>query len=309
MQQDQNGKIKGTDVIRLVNTQLSVMKTRQGAGPPGQGSQEFTYRVRAVEEAVMETLLDPFVPTLRRLYSADSQAITPAQWLYMANMQMAYSNFHEKFRQVGTEPDAYERWVDGEALQAGLARLRAVVPPSVQITADDVAVATAAGAAATAQPFDVGQPKHIFEHDMLVEFEAKLVTPGKAASIVGVCGTVDWAAKFKTEPPSGMLLQPDMIEIKFVSELGANHRLQALVYAALHAVHSSDSKSASSTCLLFNARTGEQERVEIDAARATVFLVALAKFKHSGQMPGDAGLPGPAAATTAAAPVDFDDDL
>jgi hypothetical protein len=69
-------------------------------------------------------------------------------------------------------------------------------------------------------------------------------------------------------------------EIKFVSELGADHRLQALVYAALHAAQ----HERTSSCVLFNARTGERERVHISAEHAVDFLVALARFKHSGDM-------------------------
>lgn len=260
------GVIKGKDAIVLVNTQLLLFKERKLLD-----GTTAVYAVRAMEEDIVEQLLTQYVPVLRQLYS-DTPVKTPAHWIYIANMQMAYQNFHDKFRQCGTDPATYNSWVDNFALLAGLERLRLEVPEVAPWTAQQFKEAGAV---------EGGTPaSHSFEYEMLCEFPGHSVVakPGKSNQIVGVCGQVDWAGRAMGRPDT----EPDMIEIKFVSELGVDHRLQTLVYAALHA----DKHQRDSNCVLFNARTGERERVSISPERAIDFLLALSRFKHSGDMPG-----------------------
>ena len=45
----------------------------------------------------------------------------------LANAVMAFCNYHEKFRQIGTDPNSYESWVNSEALLSGLERLQYVM--------------------------------------------------------------------------------------------------------------------------------------------------------------------------------------
>ena len=208
--------------------------------------------------------------------------------------------------------------MNGAALLAGLERLRPVVPvvePRTQGAGGSGGSQHHVQDVAAAAGTPSGAPGHTYEAEMLVEFPDPLTTPNKPSCIVGVCGQVDWAGGMDgreymlgTAPTT----EPDMIEIKFVSELGADHRLQALVYAALHA--STHPDQTSSVCLLFNARTGERESVRMSAQRAGPFLADLARFKLSGVMPA-AGAHAAAEAESAFEPLavsteaGFDDDL
>jgi hypothetical protein len=221
------GTMKGKDVIVLVNTRLMLQRSR--SLPDGSTA---VYPVRAVEEGIMEQLLAPWVEELRRLYSAKEK--TPAQWLYIANFQLAYQNFHDKFHQCGTNPGSYDRWVDGGALLAGLSRLRLAVPVVSPSSTPTPTAAAAAGLVSAQAPqaqaeleqgavvaASAGGPRHSFEYEMLYEFPPGLVVEraGKSTRVVGVCGQVDWAhTSVEDRPGSEPDLMYEPISVSLVSQ-------------------------------------------------------------------------------------------
>ena len=157
---------------------------------------------------------------------------------------MAFSNYHEKFRQIGTNPDSYESWVDSEALLRGLERLRnlmkLVSPSSDHVTEDGNAN-------------DNNEDKNVsnetlegtcsFERELSFDFAKHdcIKEEHNGRTIVGVAGVCDWinenrTRSVKTEDENRME-NVDLIEIKFVHHLRNVHRLQVLIYTALYALH------------------------------------------------------------------------
>lgn len=70
----------------------------------------------------------------------------------------------------------------------------------------------------------------------------------------------------------------DLLEIKFVQELGDAHRLQVLIYCALYA----EVRGRVCRGLLYNARTDAVEVCEMKPEGAMELLLDLSTFKYNG---------------------------
>jgi len=257
-----DGKLQGRDLIKLVNEALQVRKTVKTSS-----GELIQVGVRAIDEATFDKDIAPYIEQLKRVYAKPVKE--PFEWLYIANVVIAFQAFHEKLKQIGTDVAAYAAWVDAAACEEGLARLQQVVPRAAD--------------------------QSTFEHQMLFSFDG-IGTPGKPSVVVGVGGIVDW----KGVESGGH--KPFVIELKFVGELDNSHKLQTLVYVALFARETEEDAKG----LLFNARTGELWRVQISREQAERFLLDIARAKHSGVLPGAAsgasgGNPGGAAGGAAGA--------
>ena len=227
---------------------------------------------------------------------------------------MAFSNYHEKFRQIGTDPNFYESWVNPNALLTGLERLKGIM------------ARISAPSASTSNTYDVNGGT--FERELSYEFNANdcIKEENNGRKIVGVGGICDWISdvsskkrncyfnnrqqsqEHKQQQPS---YDVDLLEIKFVHQLSNVHRLQVLVYCALyaleldkdncendndndvdedddeHIVEFNDDSSKvlrRSECsgMLYNARTGEIEICSIQTKDAKQFLLDLSQFKYNG---------------------------
>lgn len=240
-QSSTGGKLQGRDLIKLVNEALQIRKTVKASN-----GELVQVSVRAVDNATFDKDIGPYIEQLKKVYAKPAKA--PFEWLYIANVAMAFQAFHEKLKQVGTDVVGYETWVDAPACAQGLDRLRQVVPPT-------------------------GEYQSKFEHQMLFRFGG-IGAPGKPSVVVGVGGTVDWMGVRSGDSPF-------VIELKFVAELDNTHKLQTLVYVALFALESEEDAKG----LLFNARTGELWRVQISCKEAERFLLDIAQAKHSGVLP------------------------
>mmetsp|Transcript_20697 Transcript_20697/g.51028 ORF Transcript_20697/g.51028 Transcript_20697/m.51028 type:complete len:191 (-) Transcript_20697:104-676(-) len=119
--------------------------------------------------------------------------------------------------------------------------------------------------------------KSVFERPMQFQFPESITIMDEAESqtVEGVKGICDWMGEGLVSPKGKAV---DLLEVKFVTELADDHRLQALVYCALLALE----KDAPCSGMLFNARTYETEVVSIDAVKALEFLVEVSQFKCDG---------------------------
>lgn len=211
---------------------------------------------------------------------------------------MAFSNYHEKFRQIGTDPNSYESWVDSKALTSGLERLRnlmnSVYPSSNHEGNNDKLAAASA-----------------FEQELSIDFADSdcIKEENNGRTIVGVAGVCDWIneerARSTGKEKKEALRDVDLLEIKFVHHLSNMHRLQVLVYTALCALEANNVKAAKCSTdddeacsfdadeyewkveycrgMLYNARTGEKEICMMKSRDALDFLLDISQFKYNGK--------------------------
>uniref|UniRef100_A0A7S4QXW9 DNA helicase n=1 Tax=Ditylum brightwellii TaxID=49249 RepID=A0A7S4QXW9_9STRA len=250
--------IMGKDLIRLLNTRIRIQKRRVD------GERIIFFRIKAMETRELDEKMKPFLAKIRSIYEATEK--TPAIWLFIANAVMAYDTYHEKWNQIGTEPESYERWAEAHALEKGLSRLRELmksVPPSQENTLK--------------QEDGTHMELSSFEHELIYDFEEDeiICKPPNNLNIQGVQGICDWVGSGLSSP-SGTLV--DLLEIKFTSELGNENRLQIMTYAALLAVE----RNKTSVGMLYNARTEEMEICQIEPQRAKDFLIDTSWFKYDG---------------------------
>jgi len=195
---------------------------------------------------------------IKKIYEASDK--TPAQWMYLANAVMAFGQYHEKWNQIGTDPESYDKWVESRTLLSGLSRLTQLmekVPRTEHaIDCDNVQGGT-------------------FEREMQYKFPSEQCIEGNGVSVAGVQGICDWTGEGLTSPKGEKV---DLLEIKFVNELGNINRLQVLVYCALLSIEYDRSCSG----ILYNARTGELEICSIELKIATEFLLSISQFKMDG---------------------------
>jgi len=233
---------------------------------------------------------------------------------------MAFSSYHEKFRQIGTDPASYESWVDAEALLCGLGRLQNLmnkVSPSYRNSESDIVIPK--------------EGKSSFERELSFEFAKDdcITEENNQRTIVGVTGVCDWVNENHTQncetDTNGGIDNVDLLEIKFVHHLSNAHRLQVLVYTALYALKVNnvnmkkhkivDTDDQASICdedgscffdndseeelnkgkdeiewkiescrgMLYNARTGEKEFCTIQSRNAMDFLLDISQFKYNGK--------------------------
>ena len=229
---------------------------------------------------------------------------------------MAFSNYHEKFRQIGTDPNFYESWVNPNALLTGLERLKGIMAR--------ISVPSASTSTTSNNTYDVNSGT--FERELSYEFNANdcIKEENNGRKIVGVGGICDWISDVSSkkncyinkrqQPQEHKQQQPsydvDLLEIKFVHQLSNVHRLQVLVYCALYALELNKDNGENdnddddndddeyivefnddgskvlrrSECsgMLYNARTGEIEICSIQTKDAKQFLLDLSQFKYNG---------------------------
>lgn len=150
---------------------------------------------------------------------------------------MAFSNYHEKFRQIGTDPNSYESWVDSKALICGLERLqnlmKVISPTSKSRDLDNIE-----------EDKDTMTLKDTcsFEKELSFDFGKKdyITEKNDGRTVVGVVGVCDWINKNRLQrvkmKEESFFHDVDLLEIKFVHHLSNIHRLQVLVYTALYAL-------------------------------------------------------------------------
>ena len=115
-----DARLSGKVLIKMFSTRLHLTKKRVM-----DDGREIEFRVKAVEERVIDEIMSKHIVTVSACYKMLHK--TAAQWAYIANAVMAFSSYHEKFKQIGTDPRSYDSWVDVSALEAGLKRLRALM--------------------------------------------------------------------------------------------------------------------------------------------------------------------------------------
>eukprot|EP00957_Ditylum_brightwellii_P127642 9734465-Ditylum_brightwellii.AAC.1 len=125
--------------------------------------------------------MEPFLAKIRSIYEGTKK--TPAMWLFIANAVMAYDTYHDKWNQIGTEPESYERWAESHALEKGLLRLRELmksVPPSQESMIN--------------QEDGTHMELSSFEHELIYDFEEDeiICKPPNNLNIQGVQGICDW---------------------------------------------------------------------------------------------------------------------
>jgi hypothetical protein len=232
---------------------------------------------------------------------------------------MAFSNYHEKFRQIGTDPNSYKSWVNSNALLTGLKRLKGIMarissPSASTITTSDN------------NTYDVNSGT--FERELSYDFNVNdcIKEENNGKKIVGVGGICDWISDVSSKKKKNCYInkkqQPqqyrkqqqsydvDLLEIKFVHQLSNVHRLQVLVYCALYALELNNDSGENdnddnddddeyidelfnddgsnvlrrSECsgMLYNARTGEIEICTVQTKDAKQFLLDISQFKYNG---------------------------
>mmetsp|Transcript_18669 Transcript_18669/g.46875 ORF Transcript_18669/g.46875 Transcript_18669/m.46875 type:complete len:114 (+) Transcript_18669:1604-1945(+) len=62
-----------------------------------------------------------FLRCIKKAYKSESK--TMADWVYLANAVMAYGQYHDNWKQVGTVRADYEKWVESGVLKKALTRL------------------------------------------------------------------------------------------------------------------------------------------------------------------------------------------
>ena len=204
---------------------------------------------------------------------------------------MAFSFYHEKFRQIGTDVNSYQSWVNSNALLTGLRRLKCIMNkislPSSSMADDEDTI-----------PFERELDYKFHEDDQIME-------KNNGRTVVGVNGICDWVNEESLSSSTRSTIikhhyEVDLLEIKFVHELSNIHRLQVLVYSALVALNmdacnhnDGDSREikesdyvelSSPTCrgMLYNARTGETEMCSMKVKDAKRFLLDISQFKYNG---------------------------
>ena len=227
---------------------------------------------------------------------------------------MAFSNYHEKFRQIGTDPNSYESWVDSTALLVGLERLRnlmkLVCPSSSKDGIDRGGVHSSKDCKSNGVGLGALDGTCAFERELSIEFPKNnwITEQNNGTTVVGVTGICDWVGeelKCIKKEGQGYAQDVNLLEIKFVHHLSNVHRLQVLVYSALYVLevngmgkHDCDKNEDNSNdekdhqakrkiecCkgMLYNARTGETEICSMQASDAMDFLLDICQFKYNGE--------------------------
>ena len=255
-------QVKGKELIRFLNTRITINKKRV------LDERVIYFPVKAMEKIISDEQMAPYKHEIKSMY--ESSRKSPANWIYLANGVMAFNQYHDKWNQVGTDPKSYEKWVDSYALRKGVSRLSNLmenVPPNngPKVSANEKAIS------------DKDASNHIaFERELSYEFpKDQQIGGGHTQTVVGVIGICDWVGRGLLSPKGASV---DLLEIKFVKELGNVNRLQVLTYCALLSLETHRSTSG----MIFNARTNELEICRMEVGVACDFLLDISHFKHSG---------------------------
>lgn len=340
------GEIAGKDLIPILNTRVFIKKKREFVVEGGLVNEvAFPVKAVERKNDDDDNQLTEFLPQIKAIYESESSSKKPWHWIYLgtcvslwlncsplvscpmtlaiqlltilsncffvlwnfsANAVMAFSNYHEKFRQIGTDPNSYESWVHSEALLCGLERLRDLmkrISPSSNLGVDnDNGNDSNVGGSTRSMELACS-----FESELSVDFAQNdcIQERNNLTTIVGVAGVCDWINENVHRCTTKEVEHDvDLLEIKFVHHLSNVHRLQVLAYLALYALKVSDMENHVGSneddnfhtekrkdkgeveCLkgmLYNARTGEMEICSIKAKDAMGFLLDISQFKYNGK--------------------------
>ena len=244
-------RFQGKDLIRFLNTRVRLRKKRVIGG------RTIFFPLKAVENQEDDKLMRSFLMQIKAIYHAVDK--TPANWIYLANAVMAFNQYHDKWNQIGTNPESYTNWVNVDALLSGLSRLTKILKSGIQKD----------------QSEKNKNFQSCFERELVYTFPSNQYIEGNGSRVLGVQGICDWTGEGLFSPKGEKV---DILEIKFVTELGNIHRLQILVYCALLSIQLDRSCSG----MLYNARTCELEICSIKLEKARDFLQSISQFKNDG---------------------------
>jgi len=88
-----HGKVSGKVLIRMFRQRIHLTKKRIL-----ECGREITFRVKAVEERVLDEIMQEHVPKIAEMYRATAKSA--AGWAYIANAVAAFDSYHDKFKQV-----------------------------------------------------------------------------------------------------------------------------------------------------------------------------------------------------------------
>uniref|UniRef100_A0A7S4AT84 Helicase ATP-binding domain-containing protein n=1 Tax=Pseudo-nitzschia australis TaxID=44445 RepID=A0A7S4AT84_9STRA len=309
----------GRDLIAFMNTRMSLKKKRVFAEGDIVGEMYFPVMVSECKSEDDDNQLNEFLPQIRSVYESETSSKKPFHWVYLANAVMAFSNYHEKFRQIGTDPDSYESWVNSEALLDGLERLRNTIELISLSSSTLKNVKDEDDKNENVESNSTFDGTCSFERELDIRFtnDDCIKEQNNGRTIVGVAGVCDWINEGairrnlkRQESKGGGPYDVDLLEIKFVHHLSNIHRLQVLVYCALYALQLNDHNKekrddeyAWDDCnnndgekniqvrqgieccrgMLYNARTEEMEICSMQACEAMDFLLNISQFKYNGK--------------------------
>ena len=253
--------ITGKALVPFLNEQIQLKKKRVS------GTRIIYFPVKIVEKKRDNEQMESYLCQIKDIYNNVANK-SPMQWMYLANAVMAFGQYHEKWNQIGTDPDSYDKWVEPDALLAGLSRLSNLMK-NIPISDE-----TLVNEESMEMYKEVGGK---FEREISYQFHHLecIESIESQMKVIGVQGVCDWIGKGLVSK-SGTTV--DLLEIKFVHEIANINRLQVLAYCALFSLE----KKTSCSGMLYNARTGEVEICSIEAHNAKRFLYDIASFKHSG---------------------------
>ena len=253
--------MKGKELIHFLNTRIKLKMKRVDR------DRIRYFPVKAVEFIKEDTQMREYQIQIKSVYEAPNKS--PSQWIYLANAVMASGQYHDKWNQIGTDPESYNKWVESNALLEALSRISKLMKNVPPIATSEIL---------TMQEDDDEANQGIeFERRVLYEFPPEQCIKGNNShrKVMGVQGFCDWIGQGLV---SEMGNEVDLLELKFVNQLGNVNRLQVLAYCALLSLETGRSCSG----MLYNARTGELEICRIEAATAKNFLLDISQFKCNG---------------------------
>ena len=248
------GKVRGDAIVQFLNSGLIRLRKKRV-----DKDRTIFFPVKAVDSVIEDGLMMKFKKQIKSIYARSDKS--PAQWIYLANAVMAFGQYHDKWNQIGTDPDSYDAWVEPIALEQARDRLSKLM--------NDVPINHNSGG------FE-DEEGGTFEHELVFVFAEPLVGGG-GEQVVGVAGICDWTGQGLVSKKGQAV---NLLEIKFVHELSNANRLQVLVYCALQSIE----KDRACSGMLYNARTEELEICKIDSSNAFRFLTDLSRFKQSGSL-------------------------
>lgn len=75
------------------------------------------------DSTMYDTLFEPHVEKIRAVYDGLNKTSPPADFMFLANASQAFGHSHHLWVQIGSDYEAYDRWVDKAAFEDGLDNL------------------------------------------------------------------------------------------------------------------------------------------------------------------------------------------
>lgn len=101
--------LKGSDII--------------GAMEHVQFKNHFGREVCFCDTKTYDTIFAPHIKKIRDVYNDLNETSRPADFVFLANASQAFGHSHHLWRQIGSDYEAYDRWVDQAGFQDGLDNL------------------------------------------------------------------------------------------------------------------------------------------------------------------------------------------